>query len=349
MKKKITALLMTLALMVSMCACSKDKKESKKTKKTRETEISEEDPEESSDPDESSSVFSGIDAVKQDLTDLGFTVTDGTDDFPYDSYKDAKHAFCASKGEELYFYGEFDSKAKIQELDDQCIPGMEGGCGRVTFSDIIWHCNTTTKGAFWYLVINPHNYKILYYKGTEDKGSRSNAYAFEMGIIPENSIVMPFADDPDYPEGKGLTKTPSNVPQIDLENQAALDLMETLYRDGNVIEKLPAKGLKLEGETVRSKGFMVLGGVGEYKDVLMLTYMETNTTDPDQAFEEIRGSIEAEGMDFEHRGSLRVGYGGEGSEGILVIFDYETGYQFRVIAASKELAEEMAEKCGFDL
>ena len=347
--KKVVALLAAIVLTVSLCACNKEKKESKtkgKSKSEPTEEVSDTEDTSTTEPDPDAE---GIEVVKQDLENLGFTVTDGTDGVDTESYKDAKNAFCAKKGEEFYFYGEFETEEKIKEIDNEAFPDPYCGRIRVNFGKVIWHSDSKTQGAFQYLVINPLNYKILYYKGPEDKGSRCNAYAFEMGIIPENNITMPFADDPDYPDGKGVSRVAKKVPQIDMKNDEAKALLADMYKEGSIVEEIPTHAMQVEGQTKDSRGFMILGGGGKYKDVVLLIYMESNTTDPDKTFEELKAAPEAIDLTFEERGSLRVAIGDGEQEGRGVIFDYDTGYIFRIIAETKETCYKLAKSCGFEV
>ena len=212
MKKKVMALLMALALAVSVCACSKEKTEKKpKTKQTTEesSEETEETSEESSDEtsdtttDATSDVPSGtttsddfdgqtgVNAVIKDLEDHGFTVEKN----PAKSYAPSLDGYLkgfdaeSADGTEHYCYRVYGDAAKIDEIDALGLPSDTNAEVRINFGDVIWHYETDKKsGEFQYIAINPKTLQVLYYTGPTDKGSRSNCYAFEMGIIPENAV-----------------------------------------------------------------------------------------------------------------------------------------------------------------
>ena len=379
MKKKVMALLMALALAVSVCACSKEKTEKKtKTKQTTEDsseeteETSEESSDESSDEtsdtttDATSDVTSGtttsddfdgqtgVNAVIKDLEDHGFTVEKN----PAKSYAPSLDGYLkgfdaeSADGTEHYCYRVYGDVAKIDEIDALGLPSDTNAEVRINFGDVIWHYETDKKsGEFQYIAINPKTLQVLYYTGPTDKGSRSNCYAFEMGIIPENAVTVPFEDDPEYPDGKGLTRVPENVPQVDLKNDKAAAFMETAYREGNVIIPLPDIALtKSNAVAARANGFMLLGGGGEY-EADMIIYAETDASNTDNAFLEIQKELEADGdiYTFEKRGSCQYGTRAQGGAADVIVFDLETGYYLKLITGSDDRAKKIIADLGFEI
>ena len=376
MKKKVMALLMALALTASLCACSKGKTKETETKKPKQTteETEDDETEDSSDPsdtsadatsDTASDVTTGttsaddfdgqtsVNAVIKDLENHGFTVKKNSTKVYAQSLEGYLKGFDAesSDGSEHYCYRVYDSKAKIDELDSQGLPFDTNGRIRINFGDVIWHyADDKTNGVFEYIVMNPKTFQVLYYKGTTDKGSRSNCYAFEVGLIPENAVTVPFEEDPEYPDGKGLTRVPEDVPQIGLKNDKAAAMLDDIYRDGNVVIALPAMGMDMPGFTTKSKGFMVLGGSGKYANE-MIIYEEANTPDTDGSFQQIKQGLIDDGKDFifEQKGTCQVAIRKEGDSASAVIFDLETGYYLELIVASEERVLELAEAFGIDI
>jgi hypothetical protein len=373
------ALLMALTLSVSVCACSKEKskKETKAKRTTEETseeteetseESSDESSDETSDPttDATSDVTSGtttsddfdgqtgVNAVIKDLEDHGFTAEKNPAKGYVPSLEGYLKGFDAESadGTEHYCYRVYGDAAKIDEIDAQGLPFDTNAEVRINFGDVIWHYATDkTSGEFQYLAMNPKTLQVLYYKGPMDKGSRSNCYAFEMGIIPENAVTVPFEADPEYPDGKGLTRVPEDVPQIDLQNPKAATMLEDIYREGNVVITLPSVGQNMAGIHAKSKGFMVLGGDGGKYENELIIYAETNMPDNDATFHEIQQELidDGETFTFELKGNCQVAINEMDGAATAVIFDMETGYYLRLIVESKDRVLELAKDFGIDI
>ncbi|MBR5425070.1 MAG: hypothetical protein IK106_00985 [Clostridiales bacterium] len=379
MKKKVMALLMALALSVSVCACSKEKseKETKSKQTTEETseeteDTSEESSDETSDTttdlstDATSDVTggttsvddfdgqTGVNAVIKDLEDHGFKVEKNPAKSYAPSFEGYLEGFDAESadGTEHYCYREYGDAAKIDELDAQGLPFDANGRVRINFGEVIWHYATDKQsGEFQYIAMNPRTLQVLYYRGPKDKGSRSNCYAFEMEIIPENAVTVPFEDDPEYPDGKGLTRVPQDVPAIDLKNAKAAAMLEDIYRDGNVVITLPSVGQNMAGIQAKSKGFMVFGGDGGKYENELIIYAETNMPDNDATFREIQQELidDGETFTFELKGDCQVAINEMNGAATAVIFDMETGYYLRLIVESKDRVLDLAEDFGIDI
>ncbi len=344
MKKKVTALLMALALAVSVCACSKGKTKETEKKLKQTTEETEDD----------FDGKSGENAVIKDLENHGFTVKKNPAAGYAQSLDGYQKGFDAetSDGSEHYCYRIYDSKDKIDELDKQGLPFEANGRVRICFGGIIWHYATDEKkGEFQYIVMNPETFQVLYYMGPTDKGTRSNCYAFEMGLIPQNSVTVPFEDDPEYPEGKGLTKTPDDAPQVPLENDKAAAVMEDAHKEGNIVITLPAVGLNISKVlSGRAKGFMLLGEYGEYENDLIV-YVETDTPDTESTFKQLQKELEDDGevYTFEKRGNCQYGTNPQSTVPDIIIFDMETGYYLKLITGSDGRAAKLISDLGFDI
>ena len=325
MKKKIAAVLMAMALTVSVCACSKkdEKEETEKTKKTTAEETSEEDPtdetteesaEETSDSTEESTDetteestedttkaskgtaakkdfgdATGIDAVKMDLENSGFKINDTTD-VTIGNFEGATAGFSAVNDKEEFYYLEYATEDEVKAIDEKGLPLPAAGRTRIGMGDVTWHYDMDdTNKQFQCLIINPNTKQILFYKGTEERGARCNTYAMELGIIPEMNGWASFEEDPEYPDGKPLTTKPQEAPDVSIKNEKAKELMDTLTAEGCKIVELPAEGFSTDDIGGDYVGYMATGAeTGKYAGLTLFMYAESDPADLVEAFEQMK-------------------------------------------------------------
>ena len=368
MNKRIAAIVMALALTFSVCACSKNEETTKGTTTTAATTTTEEEttttsedetePSESETPSAPDMNGEGFKAVYADLQALGFEIENDLENVEYNCFQ-GQDGFVATNDDEIYIYAQYDSEDKVTMLDEQGLPADSASHSRVGIGDLVFHYDDSDT-PFQYLVINTATNQALYYMGPEDKGARSNAYARELGIIGDQDGYAVFADDADYPNGKGIsnkTPSPADAPDVDLKNADAIDLMGKLAGAGFSISAMPIDGMSMEELAPKdSVGFMAAQGMdeikGEFEDVSMVVYMENDDLDAlkknaENAKEEIKGQSD---VDFEviEEGDLLIITGEAMGMVISMGYDLANGYVFEIIGTDMAAVKSAANQLGFN-
>ena len=387
MKKKIAAVLMAMALTVSVCACSKkdDKDETKKTKKTTAEETSEEDPtdetteettEETSESTEETTEEStedttkatkgtagkkdfgdatGIDAVKMDLENSGFKINDTTD-VTIGNFEGATAGFSAVNDKEEIYYLEYATEDEIKAIDEKGLPLPAAGKTRVGVGEVTWHYDMDDANhQFQCLILNPNTKQILFYKGTEERGARCNAYATELGIIPEMNGWASFEEDPEYPDGKPLTTKPQEAPDVTFKNEKAKALMDELVAEGCQIMELPAEGFTTDGLQGDYVGFMGSGtDSGKYAGLSLFMYAESDAQSMAEAFDQMKteasnSSTNGAKVDIKEDGNIKTLTADMMGTVVIVVFDLDNGYMCECMASDAALADELLKACGMSI
>lgn len=387
MKKKIAAVLMAMALTVSVCACSKkdDKDETKKTKKTTAEETSEEDPtdetteettEETSESTEETTEEStedttkatkgtagkkdfgdatGVDAVKMDLENSGFKINDTTD-VTIGEFEGATAGFSAVNDKEEIYYLEYATEDEIKAIDEKGLPLPAAGKTRVGMGDVSWHYDMDDANQqFQCLILNPNTKQLLFYKGTEERGARCNAYAMELGMIPEMNGWASFEEDPEYPDGKPLTTKPQEAPDVTFKNEKAKALMDELVAEGCQIMELPAEGFTTDGLQGDYVGFMGSGtDSGKYAGLSLFMYAESDAQSMAEAFDQMKteasnSSTNGAKVDIKEDGNIKTLTADMMGTVVIVVFDLDNGYMCECMASDAALADELLKACGMSI
>ncbi|MBO4927105.1 MAG: hypothetical protein J5379_02500 [Clostridiales bacterium] len=387
MKKKIGAVLMALALSVSVCACSKEKETEKEKEKTKKTtaEETEEDPTEESTEDttevtteESTEETTtettketteetteetqdagqkkqkpatvGVDEVKKDLEKEGFQITDDLKSVSVKQFQEASSGFSASNDKEFYCYCVFDTEDQVLAIEEEGLPMPADGKTRISMGDVTWlYVSEDGQNDFQYMVLNPTTKKVLYYTGPEDKGARSNAYAIELGIFTRENGWASFEEDPNYPDGEGLTKESSASVDVELKNEKAKALMDDMVSEGVMILPLPMEGVSVNDVDGEGVGFMAMGGAGKYEDIAALIYMEYDLATLKTSLEDLEAQAsEIPGVEIVDKDGVKYVSAEEQGTCIYIVADTNTGIMYEYMGSSMENGKAMAAKIGYE-
>lgn len=366
MNKKIAAVVAAMALTVSMCACSKSDEtttsttakeetttttEEETTTSEEETTTSESEPQNTITPD-----TAGRDAVLGDLKSQGFTITENLDDVEFSCFK-GQDGFTAVNGDEVFVFAQYDSDDKLQMLLDQGLPKDCSGTASMTSDGVSFFYTIQDEGEdFQYMVVNQDTRQALYYTGPEERGARVNAYAFEMELIPPMTAYAIFDEDPAYPNGKGLTNKTPAAPEVELKNQAAIDLMDKLTAEGFSISAFPIEGLHMD-ELAPDDSLGYMGGAGsdegEYAYLSMIVYMENDDVD---ALKELAEAVLKDAKDDPSLADFEVTEndkiiaiaGEQMGMSMIVAWNLEDGYVLELMGQDLEASKDLAKELGFD-
>ena len=293
----------------------------------------------------------GIEAVQMDLSDSGFEVEElepsGT--IAINGLNGYAGGFSASKGsEEVFYYLVYNSEDEINALDEAGLPLPTDGKTRIGMGDVIWHYNMDeTQGLFQCLILNPNTKQALFYYGPEERGARCNAYAMELGMVSATNGYASFEEDPEYPDGKGLTQAPQEIPEVDMKNEKAKALMDDLVAEGCMIQTLPMEGFSSDGLDEDSVGFIATGA-GKYEEFSMIVYAESDPDALKEAYEETAKDAKASGIEFLENGDLKYVITDMGGVNLCVAYDLSTGYIFEVFGGTEESLKNLASQLGME-